>query len=189
MPIDGHDSTVVDLGDGRFAQPVILVDSTGETGAGVGGGGGLSIAATPTITAGAYSALDAVGGLLTFAGAARVTGGSILIHTVVVTDLAKVSAALVLVLFDRTFTATADNGAFDPSDADLANCIGSIPIATTDYQALNDNGVATVRGVGLGPLTLLGTSLFGQLMLPSGSAPTYASTADLTVKVGVVQVN
>ena len=142
---------------------------------------------TPTITAGAYTALDAVGGLLTFANVARVSGGTVMIHSVAIADLAKQSAALTLVLFDRTFTATTDNDPFDPADADLANCVGVIPITPGDYQVFNDNAAATLRGVAL-VATLNGTSLFGQLMLPSGSAPTYASTSDLTVKIGTVQL-
>lgn len=38
------------------------------------GGAGITISQTPTVTAGAYSAGDAAGGLLTFANAARESG-------------------------------------------------------------------------------------------------------------------
>jgi len=158
--------------------------AAGETHIGAIGGDTVTVTQTPTITAGAYSAKDAVGGLLTFASAARVSGGKITIQSVTVTDLAAQSATLVLVLFDQTFTATADNAAFDPSDADLANCVGIIPIYSSDYQAFADNGVATVRNIGL-TVTLAVTSLFGQLMCTG--TPTYASTSDLTVKLGILQ--
>ena len=155
-----------------------------EAHVGAVGGNTKTIPQTPTITAGAYSAKDAVGGLLTFANMARVSGGVITLTSLVLTDLGAQSANLVLVLFDRTFTATSDNAPFDPSDADMANYVGFVPIFSSDYQAFADNAGATVRNVGL-QITLSGTSLFGQLMCLG--TPTYASTADLTVKVSAIQ--
>ena len=110
-----------------------------------------------------------------------------MIHTVTITDLADVKAALTLVLFDRTFTATSDNAAFDPSDADLPEYRRVVNIAASDYADFNDNAAAVRGNLGI-VATLSRTSLFGQLMLPGGSAPTYASTSDLTVKVAAVQL-
>ncbi|MBU2395757.1 MAG: hypothetical protein KKH70_20675, partial [Gammaproteobacteria bacterium] len=49
--------------------------AAGETHLGEVGGSGITIQQTPTVTAGAYSANDAVGGLLTFANAGRVSAG------------------------------------------------------------------------------------------------------------------
>lgn len=141
------------------------------------------ISATPTISAGsAYAAGDAVGGLLTFANAARTSGGTITVQTVVIIDKDQELAPLELVLFDRTFTATADNAAFDPSDADLANVVGVVKVS--DYSSFNDNSVATRSGIGLAA-KLDGTSLFGQLVVRS--APTYTADSDITVIVQVVQ--
>jgi len=166
----------VDIGD-------VGLDA-GEAHIGSIGGNTVTVAQTPAVTAGIYTAKDAVGGLLTFASAARVSGGAVTIQSVVVTDLGAQSGTLMLALFDRTFTAIADNAAFAPSDADLANCIGVIPIYSTDYQAFSDNAVATVRNIGLG-VVLSGTSLFGQLMCTG--TPTYASTSDLTLKLTLYQ--
>lgn len=148
------------------------------------GGETTIVSQTPTITAGAYSAKDAVGGLLTFANAVRATPLSGVLHAVTVIDDAAQAAELVLVLFNQTFTATADNAAFDPSDADLENCIGKIKIMATDYNAFADNAVAQVRSIGL-PIKLVGTSLFGQLMCTG--TPTYAATGDLTIKVHILR--
>ncbi len=144
------------------------------------------IAQTPTITAGAYHAKDAVGGLLTFANAGKGDAGTGIIQGVTIIDKSVQAAQLILVLFDQTFTATADNAAFAPSDADLANCIGTVTIAASDYVTLSDNCVATKSNIGL-PFKLPngGTSLFGQLMC-SGT-PTYASTSDLTIKLRLLQ--
>lgn len=177
-------SVIFENGKGGTAVAALRADGTEGLAA---TGYATTISQTPAITAGAYSALDAVGGLLTFANAARISGGTIMVHSVTINDLTTQRASLVLVLFDRSFTATTDNAAFDPSDADLVNCVGIIPITAGDYQAFNDNAVACVRGLGL-IAKLNGTDLFGQLFLPTGSAPTYASTSDLEVVVGVVQL-
>lgn len=141
---------------------------------------------TPAITAGAYSAKDAVGGLLTFAGAARAAGKISCIESVVVTDLAMQNAELVLVLFDRTFTAMVDNAPWDPSDADMANCQGHISIGAGKYLSFTDNSEATITDQ---PLHVKpnATSLFGQMYCIG--TPTYASVADLTVKIAFRHVS
>lgn len=146
------------------------------------------VAVTPTITAGAYSTGDAVGGLLTFTDILEGLGKSGLIHTVSIVDKAAQLAQLELVLFDQSFTAAADNAAFDPSDADLANCIGVVPIYATDYFNFTDNAIAVVRNVGL-VVDLQQSStdhnLYGQLVVRG--TPTYASTSDIIVKLHVLQ--
>lgn len=90
---------------------------------------GATIAQTPTVTAGAYSAGDAVGGLLTFANAARASGGGGVVKGVVIVDDAGQDAELELWLFDRTFTAMVDNAAWAPSEANLENLLAVISTA------------------------------------------------------------
>jgi len=138
----------------------------------------------PTITAGIYSAGDAVGGLLTFAAAASVYKGEGDITKLVIVDDAKQDAILDLWLFDQTFTAMVDNAAWAPSDADLENCIGVLHIVAADYEDGSDNSVATLECDFAFTLVAAGTSLFGQLVSPT-STPTYAATDDLTVKITV----
>lgn len=140
------------------------------------------ISVTPTISAASiYASGDAVGGLLTFANAARVSGGTVTITAALIIDKDQELAPLELVLFDRTFTNTADNGVFAPSDADLANYIGVVKIS--DYANFSTNSVA-VRECRL-TATLNGTSLFGQLVVRG--TPTYTATSDIIVIVQVVQ--
>lgn len=144
----------------------------------------VTISQTPTVTAaGAYTAKDAVGGLLTFANAADVNYGSGTIKAVVLIDNDSESAAMQLHLFDRTFTASTDNAIFSPSDADLLNYIGSILVTT--YTALEDNATATVQTDLHFNLVSGGTSLFGQLA--TTGTPTYTATSDITVKLVVMQ--
>ena len=162
----------------------VIVQSitAGETHIGEVGYSAITVVQQPTITAGVYVAGDAVGGLLTFANAARVNGGTGRIESVIVVDDAMQNAAFDLVLFDQIFANTADNAPFDPTDADLENCIGTIPVEVVDYASFVDNSVATVRDEPLA-FTAAATSLFGQLK--TRSAPTYVATSDLTIKIVV----
>jgi hypothetical protein len=147
--------------------------------------GGATIVQQPTVTAGAYSAGDAVGGLLTFANAARVSGGGGVIKSVVIIDDAGQDAELELWLFDRTFTAMADNAAWAPSEADLENLVGVISTADSarGWMAAGTPSVITIDVATR--FDLNGTSLFGQLV--TRGTPTFAATDDVTVKVGLLQ--
>ena len=141
---------------------------------------------TPTITAGAYSANDAVGGKMEFEDICTPYSNETKLKAVVITDKGAQAAKLYLVLFSEDFTATTDNAEFDPSDSDLLNMVGVVTIATTDYADFKDNAVAThVLSQPL-PLELVegGTSLFGQLMVET-STPTYTATSDLQVTLVV----
>ena len=140
---------------------------------------------TPTITAGAYAALDAVGGKMEFEDACTPYSNSGHIVQAHISDKGKQNALLYLVLFDQDFTATADNAAFAVSDADLLNVVGVIEFAVASYASFNANSFATMGFQGVQvqlPFTLVegGTSLFGQLFVKT-STPTYTSTTDLSV--------
>ncbi len=145
-----------------------------------------SVSATPTITAGAYSAEDALGNEMILDVGIKDDGktDAFVIQSISVVDKAKQSIAFDLLFFDDSVTPASDNAAADFTDAQLvANFLGHVSIAAGDYAALNDNSVATKRNVGL------------QLKQESGGgdgkiycyavtrgAPTYASTSDLTIK-------
>ena len=124
-----------------------------------------------------------VGGRMEFPNAARVAGGCGVIEKVVIVDDGNQDAALDLVLYDRTFTPTADNAPLAPSDADLQNCEGHVRIVATDYSSFANNSEAVVSP-GL-RYKLLGTSLFAQMGTPG--TPTYTATDDLTVKLLVTR--
>ena len=146
----------------------------------------VEVVQTPTITAGAYAAGDALGGLLTFVNAVRAAGETSIITKIVIVDTANQTAPVDLVLFNQAFTPTADNAAFNPSDADLANCIGFVDVAATDYSSFNQDDAVAAKSSGLRmpfPIVLVGTSLFGQMVVRD--APTYAATDDLTIKLTI----
>lgn len=143
------------------------------------------IAATPTVsTSPAYSAKDAIGGLLTFSNAARSSGGSLLVHAVQIEDKGQQMPDLDLVLFDRSIGAPTDNAVFNPTDTEVGQCVGVIPIIGADWADFSTNSVATRVGLGL-ELVLNGTDLFGVLV--SRGTPTFTSTSDVVVTLTVLQ--
>ena len=106
---------------------------------------GIAISQTPTVTAGLYAANDAVGGLLTFANAGRASAeGSILIDVLIIDDAGQ-DAELELWLFDRTFTAIADNAAWAPTEADLENCIAVVSTSGSTWRAAGTPSVVNVE--------------------------------------------
>ena len=140
---------------------------------------------TPVITAGAYSAGDAVGGKMEFKNVCTPYDNSGTIVQAHIKDKDQQNALLYLVLFDQDFTATADNAAFTVSDADLENIISVLQFSVANYVSFADNSVGLLDIVNYElsrPFVLRqgGTSLFGQLFVKT-STPTYVSTSDLTV--------
>lgn len=147
----------------------------------------LAISQTPTIDTGLYATGDAVGGKLTFdfQGDNKAFHG--LITKIIIIDKDSETAPFDLVLFNDDFTATADQSAFDPTDADLLNCLGFLSIATTDYASFADNSVAVKTSGRQMPCDFVCTKgvLYGQLVVRG--APTYTAATDIVVKL-IVEV-
>lgn len=162
----------------------VLSIAAGETHIGQVGSEGATIPLTPSVTAGAYTAGDAVGGLLTFANAARVSEGGGVVKNLLIIDDAGQDAELELWLFDRTFTAMADNAPWAPSEADLENCIGVISTedSTRGWMAAGTPSVIDVEVSRR--YDLAGTSLFGQLV--TRGTPTFVASDDVTLKIGLL---
>lgn len=143
---------------------------------------GITVSQTPTVTAGAYSANDAVGGLLTFAAAALGTGLGGVVKDVLILDDAGQDAEMELWLFDQTFTAMSDNAAWAPSEADLRNLVCIISTTDGAWFAAGTPSAAMVEANQRYDCT--GTSLFGQLV--TRGTPTFAATDDVSVKIGLL---
>lgn len=145
------------------------------------------VTAKPTIVPAAYGNGDAIGGLLTFANVCSAFEPEFDVHQALLIDNNKQNAIVRLILFDRTFTPTADNAAEDPSDTDLQNVIGFVSWLAADYLSLSDNSVAMGGASTTSPIHLSmklvdgGVNLYGQLI--SYGTPTYAAADDLTVKL------
>ena len=138
---------------------------------------------TPTISTSIYAAKEAIGGLYTFAGAVRSSGGSGRIVAIQIHDKDQEKAGVDLVFFDRTFTAPTDNAVFDPTDAELATVVGVVSVVAGHYADFNDNSVAHVA-VDL-PFVLNGTDLFAGVV--ARGTPTYGTTSDITISLTIEQ--
>jgi hypothetical protein len=140
--------------------------------------------ATPTVTAGAYTAGDAVGGQIVFKEALNDKSFSGIIQDLIIIDDAGQDVDLELWIFNRTFTAIADNAAGAFSEADLENLVGVISTADGAWYESGTPSAATVRNLGL-VVKGLGRDLFCQLV--TRGTPTFAATDDVTVKIGILQ--
>lgn len=146
-----------------------------------------SIQVTPTISTSAYSANDAVGGLMTFSGALISPGGTSFLLGWKVFDKKQIKAALDLFLYNQKVTVAADNAAFALSDADAANIIDKVSTSTyLDIAATSSfyrswlAAPIALKGVGLG------NNIYGSLR--ATGTPTYTGTDDLVVELIVGQI-
>lgn len=112
-------------------------------------GGKTDIAfAKPTITAGAYSANDAVGQVVSFkVGSGTRKSGIIVAATLL--DMDSEAAATDLFLFSHNVTSVADNAAFAPTDAEILRCIGVVNFGTSDYASAGNGSVAQLSGLSI----------------------------------------
>lgn len=135
------------------------------------------VSITPTITAGAYSQGDVVGGLMTFS---IPWGGqsSAILNRVLVTDQAAQTADLRLHFYDAAPTTIADNAAWSRSDADLLLWIYSVDITT--FVAGAANSVALVDGIDA-ELVAPNGALWMYLEVTDATPPTFAATDDLAL--------
>jgi len=150
-------------------QPLI----TGPTGRlWTSGAGGESITATLTVTNGAYSIADVVGGLITLAGATRLNGGHSIINSIKLSGVSAIPYQLWFFSQDIA-TPAADNAAFALAAADGLIFLGSVIIAAGDYLAAQTAfNNACLKGVGLqvksGAAT---TSIYAYLVATAVTSP------------------
>jgi hypothetical protein len=131
--------------------------------------------------AGAYTANDVVGGLLTFTLGGAIGGG--ILNSILLVDDDSEGAALDLYLFNAAPTTIADDAAFAPVVADLKKLITKISIVAGDYVTVNGNDFAlketmnhifsAVNGLIYGYLVCTGT-------------PTYTAATDLYLELRVL---
>jgi len=103
------------------------------------------------------------------------------IMAVVAQDRDKEDVDFDIVMFLSDITGTTDNAAFDPTDAELNGCLGSITV--TGYKDFNDNAIATVDNVGL-PYWATDGNVYFQCV--TRGTPTYTATTDLSISFMVV---
>jgi hypothetical protein len=185
----------VNGGSTGHVQYVKLVDGTGNGTVGIGGttdgslnvenrydllriavnSGGLTIATT------AYTAGDQVGTQFTLASAARATGGSGMIRSVVLTSAADIIGAFDVVFTRSSITLAADNAAYAISDTDALAVVGIVQLAGA--LDIGNNRVAAAYNLAI-PYDCTGTSLFASLITRVGHT-FFAAVTDLQLQVFV----
>ena len=103
------------------------------------------------------------------------------IMSVNVVDRAGQNINLDIVLFSRDIVGTTDNAAFDPTDAELSDCVGVILIDT--WKVFANNGFGSESNVAL-PYWAPTGSLYFQCV--TRGAADYVATTDVLVQLGIV---
>jgi hypothetical protein len=110
---------------------------------------GKSVQVTLTVTNGAYSIGDVVGGLITLTHGSAMVGKTMVINSVKLAGVVAIPYELWLLSADLA-TPRADNAVFGIVVADEPKILGVIPITSADYYAAQTAfNVACVRQVGL----------------------------------------
>jgi hypothetical protein len=170
--------------DTRNYEQILLAAlvAGGEAHIGEVGGNTFVVAPAITVTAGAYHANDDVGGVLTLANAARVSGKGTTLTRVSILDAANQKAQLEMLFFgatpaDSTFT---DNAAPVIHANDVAKFVGRVTVYASDYLVVGAKAVACIANIGLAMIPAA-TSLFYVILTPG--TPTYAATGDLGISL------
>lgn len=152
------------------------------------------VEATPTIDTAIYASGDQLGSLMTFENAVDGSSETGVIMSVTIFDGAKQNAALDILFFNSEPTIiSSDNAALDISDSEMASkFLGSISFSASDYKSLANNSHATIRTVGMfvqatNKNSVNPTGMRIYAILQSRGTPTYTSTSDLKIKVGMLQ--
>lgn len=104
------------------------------------------------------------------------------LQSLVLIDADDQKAAMDLVFFASNVSLGTENAACSIGDTDALQCIGTVPIETTDYLDLGGVAVATVRNIGL---SLLTSTLY--VAARSRGTPTH-SASGLTLKLSFLAV-
>lgn len=149
-------------------------------------GWGFDVAAVPTVTAGAYTAGDIVGGLLTFNDVAPRPGYPIVLSSVRVACKADVNLNPTLHLFYTNLAASVANGSVDDNDAYAGGLVAADYLShmatlagfvRTDHGTLNTFELNNI-GLILGPTA---QAIYG--LLVDGTGVTLGATSDIEVRV------
>lgn len=146
-------------------------------------GWGFDIVVVPTVTNGAYSANDIVGGLITVANAARIADEQIILTDVQIALKAAVTSAFTVIILeaDPTNTTKTDNAAYSLNAADVFKVRRTIPstaFTLSDHGTPNTywaSGLNCVMSPAAGARTIYA-------LIIDGTGFTLTSTSDLQIR-------
>ncbi len=136
---------------------------------------------TPVISTSAYTANDTVGAVNTVYSLTTSEKPIEALGSLIIVDKAKQKADLDLCFYSSSPTVSADNAAFDLTDAMALKTIGCVAIAAADYIDSSSNSTATKRGLSLLMPQSGGQTIFAVLV--TRGTPTYGSTSDLVLRM------
>ena len=136
-------------------------------------------ALVPTVDTNIYTALDIVGGILTFANWAKVAGGGATLKALNVWTADGEAFEFTICFFSATPAGGtyADNGPATWHANDIPLFIGKVVVAAANYGTFGADGIATVQ-CDL-PLNVAATSLFALIF--ATATPTFAAATDLNL--------
>lgn len=148
-------------------------------------GHAFDVAVVPTVTNGAYSAGDIVGGLMTFA-VGRVPGEPVIITGMEFNFKAAVAPSLQAVLFnaDPSVTTKTDNAAYSLAAADAHKVRKAIPVNSLGGYLVDHGTPNTISIEGLNIVMSPGDGTLNiYMLLIDLTGVTLTSTSDLQVRV------
>lgn len=173
----------------RYAQNVdtsvapYYVNEAGEAHIGQVGGEVVSVSASPTVQAAAYSAGNVLGGKLTFSSIARIADKSLTIQAAMLfSKAAQTGIPVDLLLFnaDPSASTFTDKAALAVAVADYDKLIGVVHLY--DWVSLGTPSLCQALGIALPALPVSGgRDLYGVLVARAAITP--ASTSDLKVQL------
>lgn len=148
---------------------------------------GITKIVTPTITVstGAYTAGDSIGGKITLEDAMRVNSphakGTGVLSGLTLLDRSNQKPEMTIFLFesDPSVATITDNAAFVFSTDDV-NVVGMIIVATADWTTINSKAVAELSNLNIVVKAVGGANLYAGLV--ATGAPDFAATTDLQLR-------
>lgn len=181
--------------DGDYVP--LIVDSSGrlhvsssgaatEVHLGQVGGHTTVVKPTVTVTTGAYTAGDTLGGEITLTNAMRVSGGSGVLTDLILTDADSEGAAMQVLIFDSDPASTsAANDAFAWGSGDLARLLGVVVVEAGDWLTIGADDVAHITGINMAVKASGSANLFAHIL--TTGTPTYTATTDITAAFKFIQ--
>jgi hypothetical protein len=137
--------------------------------------------ATPTVTAGGYTAGDVIGGLVTLT--FQTAGGWCALDDIVLVDDADSISSITIHVFNQTPSTIADNAAYAPTEADLKKKVAKVTITSFDTEGSDRWGQAAPN-ITKKLISLPDNALYFYIV--ATAAPTFAATDDLYIRVSVI---
>ena len=141
-----------------------------------------------TVTAGLYAVGDNVGGKITLTSAARASGTTVRLNSVVLADHDGQEAEMDITFFnaDPSGSTLTNDAATNVVVADAAKVVGTVTISPAHYYDLGDVSVANIQDIGL-LITAVGSANLYCAVTTRGT-PTFSATDHVNLIINLEQL-